>query len=414
MEHLPQAWVAMGESLLIGLLVGIERESDHGERHAGLRDFISIGLAGGLCGLLAQPLITVAALVSITSLLFLFRAQTPGRTGITTEIVGVVTFLLCVLTATPGLVWGTPLAIALTVILALFLEAREPLQKFFRETLTEREYFDTLRFLAVVFVILPVLPDGEYGPYEFFNPRRVWIFVILVCSISYAGYFLQKFLGDSHGLKLTAILGGIGSTTAATTAFAEQAAEEPRRTRELALATVLANTVQFPRILALLWMMGGPLGLACWPELAAMTAGGLALTFLLARTVPEGGAAQSALVIRNTFHLRPAIQFGLLFALVRLVARSGADQFGQAGLFVSSAIGGSVDVDAIAVTLSGMMRDGRAVQSAAVASLLIALAANAILKSVVAYRKGGAGFGGQVATGFGVMFAAGFAVWLVR
>jgi uncharacterized membrane protein (DUF4010 family) len=413
-EQLPQAWIAMGESLLIGLLVGIERESDHAERHAGLRDFIGIGLAGGLCGLLAQPLITVAALLSITSLLFLFRAQTPGRTGITTEIVGVVTFLLCVLTATPGLPWGTPLAIALTVILAICLEAREPLQKFFRETLTEREYFDTLRFLAVVFVILPVLPDGGYGPYEFFNPRRVWIFVILVCSISYLGYFLQKFLGDSQGLRLTAILGGIGSTTAATAAFAEQAAEEPHRARELALATVLANTVQFPRVLALLWMMGGALGMACWPELAAMTAAGLVLTVLLARTAPPGAPPPSGLVIRNTFHIRPAIKFGLLFAFVRLIARGGAEQFGQTGLYVSSAIGGSVDADAIAVTLSGMMRDGKAVQSVAVASLLIALAANAVLKSVVAYRKGGAGFGRKVAIAFGAMFAAGFAVWLIR
>jgi uncharacterized membrane protein (DUF4010 family) len=404
----------MGESLLIGLVVGIERESDRDERHAGLRDFISIGLAGGLCGLLGQPLITVAALLSITALLFLFRSQTVGRTGITTEIVGVVTFLLCVLTATPGLVWGTQLAIALTVILALFLEAREPLQRFFRETLTEHEYFDTLRFLAVIFVILPVLPDGGFGPYEFFNPRRVWIFVILVCSISYIGYFLQKFLGDSQGLRLTAILGGIGSTTAATTAFAEQATEEPHRIKELALATILANTIQFPRILALLWITGGGLGAASWPELAGMTAAGLALTLLLARRTMQSAEPPGAMVIRNTFRLKPAIQFGLLFALVRLIARGGSEQFGQTGLYLSSAVGGSVDVDAIAFTLSGMLRDAKTVQQTAVAALLIALAANAILKAAVAYRKGGRDFGHRVALGFAVMFAAGLAVWVVR
>jgi uncharacterized membrane protein (DUF4010 family) len=403
----------MGESLLIGLIVGIERESDRDERHAGLRDFISIALAGGLCGLLAQPLITVAALLSITALLWLFRFQTPGRTGITTEIVGVVTFLLCVLTATPGLVWGTPLAIALTVILALFLEAREPLQKFFIETVTEGEYFDTLRFLAVIFVILPVLPDGGYGPYEFFNPRRVWIFVILVCSISYLGYFLQKFLGESQGLRLTAILGGIGSTTAATTAFAGQAAEEPRRLKELAFATVLANTVQFPRVLALLWITGGPLGTACLPVLSAMTGAGLAYTLLLARRTMSVAESPGPIVIRNTFRLMPAVQFGLLFALVRLIARGGAEQFGQAGLYISSALGGSVDVDAIAFTLSGMLRDGKTLQHAAVASLLIALGANGLLKAGVAYRKGGAAFGHHVAAGFAAMFAAGLAAWLV-
>ena len=105
------------------------------------------------------------------------------------------------------------------------------------------------------------------------------------------------------------------------------------------------------------------------------------------------------MLIRNTFRLKPAIEFGLLFALVRLIARGGADQFGQAGLYLSSAIGGSVDVDAIAFTLSGMLRDGKTVQNAAVASLLIALAANAIFKAVVAYRKGGRIFGHRVAIG---------------
>lgn len=401
----------MGESLLIGLIVGIERESDRDERHAGLRDFISIGLAGGLCGLLAQPLITVAGLLSITSLLWLFRFQTAGRTGITTEIVGVATFLLCVLTATPGLTWGTPLAIALTVILALFLEAREPLQKFFRETVTESEYFDTLRFLAVVFVILPVLPDGGFGPYEFFNPRKVWLFVILVCSISYLGYFLQKFLGESQGLRLTAVLGGIGSTTAATTSFAEQAAEEPHRAKELAIATVLANTIQFPRVQALLWILGGPLAAACLPVLAAMTVAGFVLTLLLARRTMQVAEHPGPMIIRNTFRLMPAVQFGLLFALVRLIARAGTQEFGQAGLFASSAIGGSFDVDAIAVTLSGMLRDGKAVQQSAVAALLIALAANGLLKTAVAYRKGGTAFGHRVAFGFAAMFVAGVAAW---
>lgn len=404
----------MGEALLIGLIVGIERESDHAERHAGLRDFISIGLAGGLCGLLGQPLVTVAALLGITSLLWLFRFQTPGRTGITTEIVGVVTFLLCVLTATPSLSWGTPLAIALTVILALFLEAREPLQRFFRETVTENEYFDTLRFLAVIFVILPVLPDGGFGPYEFFNPRRVWIFVILVCSISYIGYFLQKFLGDTQGLRLTAVLGGIGSTTAATAAFAAQAAQEPHRVKELALATVLTNTVQFPRVLAVLWILGGALGPSCWVELTVMTAAGLALTLVLDRRTMRVAEPPGPIVIRNTFRLTPAVQFGLLYAMVRLIARAGAEQFGQAGLYATSAVGGSFDVDAIAVTLNGMLRDGKTGGSPAVAALLIALAANAVLKSAVAYRKGGRVFGQRVTIGFAVMFAAGLTVWFIR
>jgi uncharacterized membrane protein (DUF4010 family) len=411
MDHLAPAWIAMGESLLIGLVVGIERESDREERHAGLRDFISIALAGGLCGILGNNMLTVGALLALTALIGIFRFQTPNRTGITTEIVAVVTFLLCVLTATPGPPWASQLAIALTVVLALFLEAREPLRKFFVETVTEREYFDTLRFLAVVFVILPVLPDGSYGPHEFFNPYRTWIFVILVCSISYLGYFLQKFLGGERGLKLTAIVGGIGSTTAATSAFARQAAEEPEREHDLSMATVLANTIQFPRVLALLWFAGGSLLVACALPLAAMTIAGALATLLLSRGTPRDASSLGPVGLRNPFRILPAVQFGALFAVVRLVARFATANFGDAGVYASSALGGSVDADAIAFTLSGLLRDSQIGPSIAVAGLLIALAANAVLKTGLAFYSGGSAFGRRVLAGFAAMFTAGFAAW---
>ncbi|WP_321477639.1 MgtC/SapB family protein [uncultured Paludibaculum sp.] len=414
MQHLSPAWIAMAESLLIGLIVGIERESDRDERHAGLRDFIGIGLAGGLCGILNVPWLTCTALLAITTLVAIFRIQTPGRTGITTEIVAVVTFLLCVLTATPGLEWASALAIALTVILALFLDAREPLRRFFVETVTEREYFDTLRFLAVIFVILPVLPDGSYGPYQFFEPRRVWIFVILVCSISYLGYFLQKFLGEEHGLPLTAVLGGLGSTTAATTAFAREAGEEPGRSQSLAMATVLANTVQFPRVAILLWLAGGPLGMACVPLLAAMTVVGLAATWWLKRSIPAVTATANAVKLSNPLRILPAVQFGVLFAVVRLVTRGLTTEFGTTGLLASSAIGGSMDVDAIAFTLSGLLRDGQTAAWLAVAGILISLTANAIFKAAVSYSSGGRVFGIRVLAGFTAMYVTGTVVWLLQ
>ena len=204
----------MAEALLIGLIVGVEREADQTERRAGLRDFITVALAGGVCGLLGVAWLTGTALIALTALIVVFRIQTPQRTGITTELAAVATFLLCVLTTTPGLGWGAPLGIAVAVIFTLVLETRKVLHKFFLQMITEQEFHDTLRFLAVVFVILPILPDVNVGPYGFFNPHRVWIFVILICSISWLGYFLQKFLGAGQGLRITALLGGLASTTA--------------------------------------------------------------------------------------------------------------------------------------------------------------------------------------------------------
>jgi len=407
MEHLAPAWIAMGESLLIGLIVGVERESDkREERHAGVRDFVSIALAGGLCGVMHQPLITVAALAALTAMLVVFRMQTPGRTGITTEIVAVVTFLLCVLTATPEVQWGSELAIALTVVLALFLDARDALRRFSRETLTEREYWDTLRFLAVIFVILPVLPNGEYGPYGFLNPRSVWMFVILVSSISYVGYFLQKYLGEDQGLRLTAVLGGIGSTTAATSAFAKQAGEAPERWRQLAAAAVLANVVLNPRVAVLLWLVGGPLLTASLPVLGVMTLTGLAWAWWMMRVAGSEPGPGGPMRLGNPFRIVPALKFGALFVVVRLLARWAAAEFGASGVLASSALGGSVDADAISVSLAGLLRDGQVASHLAVAGLLIAFAANALVKTIIAFSSGGRQFGRVVAGGFLVMFSA--------
>lgn len=417
MEYPNPAWIAMGEALLIGLLVGVEREGDREERHAGLRDFISIALAGGLCGLLNQPWITAAALLALTAMMGIFRATTPGRTGITTEIVGVVTFLLGVLTATPNLEWGSQLAIALTVILALFLEARTTLRRFFIETVSETEVFDTLRFLAVVFVIWPVLPDKDFGPYESFNPYRVWLFVILVCSISWIGYFLQKFLGERQGLRLTGVLGGLASTTAATSALARNAAEDPAHARAYANTAVLANVVQIPRVAALLALVGAattaPLLNAAWPVLLAMTAAGLLLAFWLDRNGDQPEAAAASVAARNPFRLMPALKFGVLFALVRFIARFFSAQFGQSGAIGASVVGGLVDVDAIVVTLSGLLRDGKLTAGIGVAGLLLAILSNAVLKTILAYG-GGRRFGRIVLLGFAVMIAAGAAVLAIR
>lgn len=412
MQHLAPEWISMGESLLIGLIVGVERESDKEERHAGLRDFVSIGLAGGLCGLLHEAWITVSALAALTAMLVVFRTQTPERTGITTEIVAVVTFLLCVLTATPGLEHGSQLAIALTVILALFLDARDALRRFVREILTEQEYWDTLRFLAVIFVILPVLPDGAYGPYGFLSPRRIWVFVILVSSISYLGYFLQKFLGEDQGLKLTAVLGGIGSTTAATLAFARQAGEDPGRWRQFASAAVVANVVLNPRVAVLLWMAGPPLLWAALPALTAMTVVGLLFAWWLMRKSGGTGGQGGELVLGNPFRIVPALKFGLLFVAVRLGARWATAEFGATGAVASSALGGTVDVDAVAFSLAGVVRDGQLGMTAGVLAVLVAIAANAVLKTALAFSAGGAAFGRVVVIGFLLMFSAGAAVTL--
>lgn len=414
MEALDTAWVTMGESLLIGLIVGIERESDKEERHAGLRDFVTIGLAGGLCGILGEVWLTAAALAALTAMLVIFRLQNPQRTGITTELAAVVTFLLCVLAATRGMAYGAPLAIALTVVLALFLDAREPLRRLARETLSEQEYWDTLRFLAVIFVILPILPNQDFGPFGAFNPYRTWLFIILISGINFLGYFLHKFLGSRRSLALTAILGGVGSSTASTLAFARLAAADPERISRWISAAMLANVVLNARVAVILWLAGGSLLDQVLPVLALMTVGGLIWTWWLwpQAAAAEEPAEELLLRLGNPLRLVSAIQFGLLFAAVRFLARAADAVYGSSGVLASSGAGGSVDVDAILFSLAGMFREGRLRVDAAVPAILIALVSNALVKTALAWSQAGPRFALRLAAGFALMFSAAFA-WII-
>lgn len=405
MAPINPAWLAMAEALLIGLLVGVERESDQAERHAGLRDFITIAMAGGLCGLLGVAWVTAATLLALTALIAIFRLQTTGRTGITTELAAVGTFLLSVLTTTASLPWGAPLAIALAVIFTLLLEARVLLRKFFLEVVNEREYQDTLRFLAVIFVILPVLPDVDYGPYGFFNPHRVWIFVILVCSISWLGYFLQKFLGERQGLRITGLLGGLASTTAATSALSKECAADPEHPAAYVQSLMLANSVQGPRIFVLLMIASPVLARYCLPALGAMTLTGVICAFLLGRRHP-GEQAGTTIAVGNPFRLSPALKFGLLFAAIRFAAGFGVAELGSGGVYLTSALAGSVDADSVVFSISGMLREGRVLEAPAAIGVVISVAANFALKGAIAWSTAGGSFARRITIGFALMTAA--------
>jgi uncharacterized membrane protein (DUF4010 family) len=406
---LPEAATAIAESLLIGFLIGAQREASHGERHAGVRDFVLIALVGAICGLLQAPWLTVAALFSIAALLAVFYFHVGERTGITTEMAAVATFCLGYLTATPDNPLGALLAIGTAIAVVAFLEAKRSLHKLLRETITETEFNDTLRFLAIIFIIYPLLPDGAYGPFGFLQPRTIWLFVILVSSISYAGYFVEKFLGAQRGMKFVAIFGGLASTTAATTSFARSSVEATQERPLYSQAAVIANAIQFPRVLVILAVVSPGLANACLIPLAAMCAAGLLYALVILRRAPRE-AAGGEVGLGNPFRLMPAIKFGAVFAVIVFASKASAQLYGSGAVYWTSAIGGSVDADAVVVSLAGLLSTGGASLGTAATSVLLALLMNGVVKAGIAFYAGTRKFAWRLTGGFVAMFGAG---WLV-
>jgi uncharacterized membrane protein (DUF4010 family) len=342
-----------------------------------------------------------------------FHFQSQHRTGITTEMAAVATFALSYLTATPVVPWGSNVAIATAIVAVAFLESKRALQKLIHETITETEFSDTLWFLAIIFLILPVLPDGEFGIYHFFAPRKVWVFVILLSSISYVGYFLQKFLGADRGLELTAVLGGLASTTAATASFAKSYAADRAPLVRYLRAAVIANTMHFPRIFVVVLVAAPDLAMACLPALAAMTAAGLLVILALRRRQPPEVDPGTPISLGNPFRLVPALKLGAVFVGILFLVRAAAAHFGSQALLYASAIGGLMDVDAIALSTASMVDDHKVLADLGSISVLIAIVANAVFKTAMAFAAGARPLAWRLGLVFLSMFSAGAVAWFI-
>lgn len=375
---------AIAGALLIGLLIGAQREAAGGDRHPGLRDFLVVSLIGGVCGVLQIPWLDAAALVSITAVFAVFHYEDrEERTGITTELAAIGTFLLALLAASYQYSFARPLAAGVAIVAAMFLEARQRLHTLLRQTITEQEFNGTLAFVAVVLVIYPLLPQGFFGPYSFFSPQQVWKFVILISSISYLGYFFDKFLGEEKGLIYTSILGGLASTTAATLRFAKMSTTRPEEGIGLWRAFVIANTVQFPRTFLILVLTNQDLAWASARPLAAMAVTGVILAEVLRRW-PHKPVATLAIQSGNPFAIGPALRFGILFTAAVFITKAGMARLGAAALYGTSLVGGLVDVATVIAPAADMLRAKSISVGLAEAAVLLALASNAVLKIIVA------------------------------
>lgn len=399
------------EAIGIGLLIGFEREKDRAPHTpGGLRSFLLFSVLGALSALSGSIVLSAVTLAAISMILLASQMRREPEAGSFVTAAGaIVTFWLGYLTRDHEVV-----SIMLAIVTASALAAKRTLHDLATKTLSEIEFYDTLKFLAIVFIIYPILPDKAYGPGGVLNPRTVWFFVILVSSISYVGYFLTKFMGVQRGMFATAVVGGLASTTAATVAFARQAKEDPANSRELALAAIAANTVQFPRLEAILYAINPSLARQALLPLLAATAGGAAITAFLARRdlKTQKEAETRRLNMRNPFSIRPALFFGLYFAAVLLITHFAIERLGTSGIYLTSLLGGTFDVDAIAVSLARLASDAHLTLPMAVIALLLASLGNAIVKLIIAATIGRRSFAFRLAIGATVVFCCAFVALL--
>ena len=398
----------LAEALGIGLLVGAERYRDREEgekKSAGLRTFAIFALLGAVCGLLDHPTYTLATFAALAGLVLLGYHRNPADSiGFTTEFAALLVFWIGYLLN----IYEGP-AIALGIVLTIFLASKQALHEFVRDQISMTEFYATLKFLAVVLVIYPVLPDSHMGPFDFFNPREIWGLVILVSAISYLGYFLTRWLGARRGLRVGAIMGGLVSTTATTVSLAERAKSAPEAGRLLGTVAVMANSVQGPRLLVLVWVVSRLLGYSLALPLLGMGLAGLLGSWLLSRKTASDPEVE--FTFENPFSLTPALKFGAFFVAVLFLVGAAGVWFGQTGIFVAAAVAGLGSASAAALSVAGLVSADQLAAEPAGLAIFLAVAVNSLTQWILSLMAGTREMALWLGAGLLSMLAAGFLLY---
>ena len=410
-------------ALLIGLLVGIEREKRKNEEgHSGiggLRTFGLFALLGALVGwfvtTLSAPWILAAAIPTVTAVVMVgYVLEAHGRSthlGLTTELGALAVFLLGA-TVTLG---QRELAVGLAVVTAALLAYKDPLHALVTR-LGWDDVFAGLRLLLATFIILPLLPDRTIDPWGAINPAKLWLLVILISGLSLIGYVATRWLGAHRGTAITGLTGGLVSSTAVTLSFARRSREDGAAGESNALAAgiLVAWTVMFVRVLVEVAIVNADLLRHLWLPFGAM---GLVTAILTGIYYWRGGQASprggqdGEVPLTNPFSLTSAIQFAAFFAVVLLVVKIVGQLLPGQGIYAVAVLAGLTEVDAITLSMAEYGKANDAMT--AVVAIVLASLANTVTKAGFVVALGGPALRWPVLLATAVIVAAGLAAVLL-
>lgn len=380
-------------ALAIGLLIGIERgwkkrESMEGSRVAGVRTFGLIGLLGGTTALLSQTfdaLVLGAVFIGLAVILasaYIASLKKNQDVGITTLVAALLTFILGALAVMDQVILASTSAVVMTLLLGY-----KPILHRWVSALEQKELRAGIKLLLLSVVLLPILPNQGYGPWQALNPYVIGWMIVLIALISFVGYFAIKIGGAKRGVVFTGLFGGLSASTAVTLRFSQLARKDIHMNAMLSVGVLLACGTMLPRMLLVAGMFNLNLVALLWFPAMAMAL----LIYLPAmfywRTQAEKNIDTSS-VLTNPLDLKVALAFGGLLVLVMLLSAFLKQSYGDTGILVLAAASGIFDVDAITLSLARMSQNSLAL-NITVTGLIIAAASNNLIKAIMASFIGG-------------------------
>jgi uncharacterized membrane protein (DUF4010 family) len=399
-------------SLGLGLLLGLERER-RGPVVAGIRTFPIISLFGTVCAQIGQVFggwIVAAGLLALTGVIvpanIIQARKGTADPGTTTEIAALLLYVVGALIA----IGYFAAALVIAGVLAVLLHSKRPLHNFAR-AVGERDMRAMMLFVLLTLVILPVLPNRDFGPYAVWNPFKLWLMVVLIVGISLGGYIAYKLFGARAGALLGGVIGGLVSSTATTVSYARRTGSDATLASLSAFVIMTASCISVVRVLIEIVAVAPARFLAMVSPFVAML---LACALIsLALYFPGRKHAAKIPEQKNPAELKPALLFGALYAFVLLVVAAAKQYFGSAGLYIVAVISGLTDLDAITLSTGQLANSDKIEAKLAWRVILVALLSNLLFKFGIVAALGPTSLTKRVGLATAAAVVAGVAILLL-
>lgn len=405
--------------VLFSLLIGLEQRGRHRDepfenRFGTDRTFTLIGILGyALYVIDSTSMIFFGGGGMVVALLlgiyYWGKIRYGEKYGITSLITAMITYCLA------PLVYLQPNWLVISIIVAVLwlTEMKETFFEFSKK-FDNREFVTLAKFLAIIGVVLPLLPDEPISNIINISPYKFWMAIVAVSGISYCSYLLKKFVFPNSGVLLTAVLGGLYSSTVTTVILARKSREQGQ-VQKVPAAILLATTMMYVRILLLAFFFNWGIALKLTPFFLLFIVASIIIAIYFMRHYGQEGQDGEVTVstdsYSNPLEFRTALLFGSLFVLFALVTGYVTKNYGESGIEVLSAVVGFTDIDPFIINVFQSKWDVET--PILVTSVLIAVTSNNLLKMIYGTVLGHLSIRKPLVVGFGLLIILGLVLVFV-
>ena len=401
--------LALGLAIFLGLAFEEAYKREERSIPGGVRTFPMLALSGAMLYLIEprQALAFIVGLIALAIWLHAFlrnASPSPNATSLMIPASNMVAYLV----GPVALIQPPWVVVAVSVTAVVLLGTREKLHRLIR-VVPQDELLTAGKFLILVGIILPLLPNQPLTSATPLTPYHVWLAVVAVCTLSYVSYLLQKYAPARNTTLLPAVLGGIYSSTATTVVLAKRQREACAARSDLTAGIVAATAVMYLRLGVIIALFDANLAWGLAPVLGTLFALGAALAaYEWRRTLERPSDTNLQVPAINPLQIPAAITIAAIFVVISVITAWIRTTFGQIGVLVLAALVGATDIDPFVINIAQGGLSGLSV-GALSAAILIAASSNNIAKAIYALGFGEVKSSGRPALMLFILAFLGFA-----